>query len=1433
MVDGRFLAAVRRRVAWTGTPTDLRYAARLAVATTAATAAAVLPRVPISCLCLVLTGISMMAGTPEPYLGHQLRTTALVATGAFSAALAVLLLRVATDGHVVGTVVGAAAPLLLGAITRADSGLHPMPTVGTFLVGFLLISAAPAGRAGAGAAFGRVIADVALSVVLVVGVNTGLCARDGALEAGASLLARQLDRVGGRLSAAASELLATAEAGVAVEHTVCVDGGRPPAPRGRSPSRSPPPSPKLRGVDRLIGPSVLPFPLSTPPPSPRGSPKRGGAPVPPWAAPGGADPEPPPRVLHLSVSAALRGVPGGPVGFLDGSDTASVEEVDSWGGTSTRSGPSGILSSATVPSSPFDDTGSDASSEEGLGAEVYLTPAGSHTCASGIARAAELLSVGSDEPPPLRHWGPRLSVHAYGGLSAAATALLSRAATLEAVTRGHECSPATLRHYFSAAALPQWATLYARCAAATHDLAVWVEGMPAEAGRAWSVDPDLDARAWGDLRARLYRGTLLAFRRYWRQGGGAAEAAAAVSAAEAAAADPARGPAAVAAAPDAEALERVRAADVRAVLFAAVTSHGVATAVEAAQAAAARVAHVSKTTRPAAVAIARAVLSPLRDTAAHLRLLRPSLYTAAAWAPPTGVPGGSDAAPPPVLRRRLRLWQLAYALQYFLLQYTILAVVLGASALRSSSIVPSGEVAWTYSSAALAAQVSVEATLFISAIRVAATVAGATTALGLHVAVRSLPQAAYDVAVVVYLGAVAAATAVVTPSRLRYAGFLFIMTNGIVLLCPRGGGCVFGEVVGAADCAPDARYALSRAANVAAGVVAAMVVTTTVLPRFAGADARRELARAIGGAGGAYARIMRVYLETGCCKEVGGGTGDDDGVGWGAAAAAAASAAAAVAGGDAASRVFPASAAPGAAPHGGPSAPTTGPAALATPLAPPRARPFTAVHLPSPVTSVPAAADLATLLTSTVTRHLLRARLTLDKESGGLRGAPFTNVHASTAALVTCTSNLAGGLSEMTSVLSRPPVFSGAYRRSAHALFVAPLVDDYFAIMGAAAALADTIARALVLGPVVPSPPPPPPPPPRRRGSADSARASGAPPPPSPPAGCSRPPPNLLAWTPWWRRLSRSHAAAHAAAVAAGLAGLAAARGGWRARYVGARRRVHAQMGFPRAGRPPPRVMSAPDGLNRLAARDARRGGSGGQGARRTERARGRPRPAAAAAGAAGEGGDGGASRPVLRSATLDDALVAPAAVRRALRHVSLSADGAVGERGAAAAGRGDGAAAAERGDGGGLGALPAGSGHDNGSGGGAAAPAPGRAVATPAVRPLDGHAVPPAAVIPPPPFPAAHAADTDADAGDGYGGGGGVSLSTALAALDDPPLLRSDDAVLFHALVYASSASLDALTRIGRSLHGDLVRRAGARAAPPPGGGAAPAPSGEPRQGA
>ncbi|GAB0490004.1 hypothetical protein MMPV_001231 [Pyropia vietnamensis] len=1341
----------------------------------------------------------MMAGTPEPYLGHQLRTTALVATGAFSAALAVLVLRLATDGHVVGTIVGAAPPLLLGAITRADAGLHPMPTVGTFLVGFLLISAAPAGRAGAVAAFGHVVADVALSVVVVVVVNTGVCARDGALEAGASLLARQLDRVGGRLSAAASELLATAEAGVAVQHTVCVDGGRLAVPpllgEGQSPSRSPPPSPKLRGVDRLVAPAVLPFSFSTPPPSPRGSPKggEGGVAVPPWApSPEEADPAASaPRVLHLSVSAALRGVPRAPVGFLDDGGSASAGEMDSWSSIPASSRLSGCsVSSATAPHSHWDDSDSDTSSEEGLSAEVYLTPAGSHTCASGIARAAELLSVGSGEPPPLRHWGPRLSVHAYGGLSAAATALLSRAATLEAVTRGRECSPATLRHYFSPAALPQWATLYARCAAATHNLAVWVEAMPATASRTWVVDPELDARTWGDLRARLYRGTLLAFRRYWRRGGSGAEAAAAMAAADAVAPDPASMPdgsspphatavaaaaaaAAAADAPNAETLERVRAADVRAVLFAAVTSHGVATAVEAAQAAAARVAHVSATTRPAVVAIARAVFSPLRDTAAYLRLLRPSLYSAAARAPPTGMPGGgSDTAPLSVLPKRLRLWQFVYALQYFLLQYTILAVVLGAPALRSSSIVPSGEVAWTYSSAALAAQVSVEATLFISAIRVAATVAGAATALGVHVAVRSLPLPAYDVAIVAYLGAVAAGTAVVTPARFRYAGFLFIMTNGIVLLCPRGGGCVFREVVGAASCAPDARYALSRAANVAAGVVAAMAVTTTILPRFAGADARRELARAIGGAGGAYARVMQVYLETGCCKETAGGTGDT---------------------------------------------------------------------VNGAVYAGRGVADLTTLLTSTVTRHLLRARLTLDKESGGLRGAPFTDVHASTARLATCTTNLAGALSEMTAVLARPPVFSGAYRRSAHALFVAPLVDDYIATVRAAAALADTIARALVLGPVVPPPPPPPPSTGPRRGSVDSARAMGVlPPSPPPPLGARAPPPNLLAWTPWWRRLSRSHAAAHAAAVSAGLVGLAAARAGWRARYVGARRRVHAQMGFPRAGRPPPRVRSVPDRLNQLAAADnhggSSRGGSvgkgkvwGGEACRRLE---------AAAAGAAhresgaNPGGRGECtSRPVGRSVTLDDALVAPAAARPAQRHGPWSADGATWKETDKKAPQ----------DGGGDddSSTPTVTTTRDDRGGSATVPLPRVLPATmaagtdgapvTATRLFNGRpGLPPAPMVTPlrssspsrAALPAgsgtsvAAAAATAADIDASYGiDGGGATLSTMLAALDDPPLLRSDDAVLFHALVYASSASLDALTRIGRSLHGDLMRRAGTRA--------------------
>jgi len=86
----------------------------------------------------------------------------------------------------------------------------------------------------------------------------------------------------------------------------------------------------------------------------------------------------------------------------------------------------------------------------------------------------------------------------------------------------------------------------------------------------------------------------------------------------------------------------------------------------------------------------------------------------------------------------------------------------------------------------------------------------------------------------------------------------------------------------------------------------------------------------------------------------------------------------------------------------------------------------------------------------------------------------------------------------------------------------------------------------------------------------------------------------------------------------------------------------------------------------------------------------------------------------------------------------------------------------------------------------------------------------PPFAGVPPHPPPTPGGAGLPNRGGDGEDDG--EALSLALAAIDDPPLLRSDDAVLFHALVYASSASLDALTRVGRSIHGELVRRAGRR---------------------
>jgi len=264
----------------------------------------------------------------------------------------------------------------------------------------------------------------------------------------------------------------------------------------------------------------------------------------------------------------------------------------------------------------------------------------------------------------------------------------------------------------------------------------------------------------------------------------------------------------------------MRASEMRAVLYAAVASHSVAHALGNVAAAADTVA-VGKAGPPTAAGLTAAATFPARATQSTVRQ----------WAA-----GGLSWA-----------GQGAFAFQNFALLYTLLVAAVLAAPSQTGG--PPSETAWIYCSAALAAQASVEATVFIGGLRVVASAVGSATAYLFHLLTGPLfgpdgQHGVHDAALVAYMAAFAFAILAGMPSRFRHAAFLTVVSNSIVALGPRStGACVAaraaaagaGKAAGmAVACAPSAGYALSRAVHVALGALAAMASHTLLLPRFAG-----------------------------------------------------------------------------------------------------------------------------------------------------------------------------------------------------------------------------------------------------------------------------------------------------------------------------------------------------------------------------------------------------------------------------------------------------------------------------------------------------------------------------------------------------------------------------------------------------------------------
>lgn len=204
----------------------------------------------------------------------------------------------------------------------------------------------------------------------------------------------------------------------------------------------------------------------------------------------------------------------------------------------------------------------------------------------------------------------------------------------------------------------------------------------------------------------------------------------------------------------------------------------------------------------------------------------------------------------PVLAQRIRIMVLArmhaWEVRFMSTHALLLSCILALALFLPPNIFKRNETAWTYGSAALVAQLSAEPTLFIALWRVLATVAGSAMGFGFASILRTIDNdnAVYYL-IVPYMFLITIACLLLVPPTYRYAAFLIIITNGVMLFCPRTTNeCLNAEREVDEACLADISYAISRTASVTVGVVFAIIFHILFWPRYANDDALRKLSRA-------------------------------------------------------------------------------------------------------------------------------------------------------------------------------------------------------------------------------------------------------------------------------------------------------------------------------------------------------------------------------------------------------------------------------------------------------------------------------------------------------------------------------------------------------------------------------------------------------------
>lgn len=209
-----------------------------------------------------------------------------------------------------------------------------------------------------------------------------------------------------------------------------------------------------------------------------------------------------------------------------------------------------------------------------------------------------------------------------------------------------------------------------------------------------------------------------------------------------------------------------------------------------------------------------------------------------------------------IIRWKLHGWEVQYIFTHSLMLSCILALALFLP-IPENGFFGQTEVAWAFISASLSAQLSVEPTLLVSVWRIIATVAGVAFGFGFSYILRQIEGSHCAIAhlwIVPYMFVIIFIFIATANRTLRYPSFLIVVTNAVMLLCPRSGTqCSIFYNQSCQNCHASWRYAIARAVNVSIGVVFAFVFHVLFWPRYANGVAMHKLCKAFQNA----PRVMR------------------------------------------------------------------------------------------------------------------------------------------------------------------------------------------------------------------------------------------------------------------------------------------------------------------------------------------------------------------------------------------------------------------------------------------------------------------------------------------------------------------------------------------------------------------------------------------------